>query len=384
MGTKYQVDGDDLTAIANKIRTKGGTSSQLSFPTGFEDAVDAIQTGITPTGTKNIDTNGTHDVTNYASANVAVPASAVDSGTKNINSNGTHDVTGYASANVSVPNTYTQSDEGKVVSSGTLVSQSSDTCTTNGVVDTTLINSLDVNVSGGQAAIVGVSNQTVVFGEVNQIFGSSPTEDVVFNFQDFYVNTHYFYKDVNTGANGTKKITFNCKGFNRTGTSNMNQMFNGCKAFDTVTFNCSVNPWVEMGAYSFAGANCYVENILGTPISLFTYNLQGTTSDSAFLGNTHLKEIRFYENYSRPKIGFPNSSLLSDDSLISLANGLTYASATSTLTLHATSKAKLQNIMGTVSQVTRGNETYDKFTASASGTVTLEDFITTTKGWTIA
>lgn len=119
MGTKYQVDGDDLTAIANKIRTKGGTSASLSFPTGFEDAVDNIQTGITPTGTKNINTNGTHDVTNYASADV------------------------------SVPNTYSQSDEGKVVSSGTLVAQTSDTCTSNGVVNTTLINSLDVNVSGG-------------------------------------------------------------------------------------------------------------------------------------------------------------------------------------------------------------------------------------------
>ena len=124
MGTIYAVDGDDLTAIANKIRTKGGTSSSLEFPTGFENAVDAIQTGITPSGTKNINTNGTHDVTNYASADVAVP------------------------------NTYTQSDEGKVVSSGTLVSQSSDTCTTNGVVDTTLINSLDVNVSGGGGQVV--------------------------------------------------------------------------------------------------------------------------------------------------------------------------------------------------------------------------------------
>lgn len=149
MGTKYQVDGDDLTAIANKIRSKGGTSASLEFPDGFKDAVDAIQTGITPTGTKNISTNGTHDVTNYASANVAVPASAVDTGTKNINSNGTHDVVGYASAAVSVPNSYSQSDEGKVVSNGALVAQTSDTVTQNGTVDTTLIDELTVNVSGG-------------------------------------------------------------------------------------------------------------------------------------------------------------------------------------------------------------------------------------------
>lgn len=150
MGTKYQVDGDDLTAIANKIRTKGGTSASLEFPDGFKDAVDAIQTGITPTGTKNINTNGTHDVTNYASANVAVPASAVDSGTKNITSNGNNqDVVGYAAVNVSVPNSYAAGDEGKVVSNGALVAQTSDTVTQNGTVDTTLISSLNVNVSGG-------------------------------------------------------------------------------------------------------------------------------------------------------------------------------------------------------------------------------------------
>jgi len=35
----------DLTAVANAIRTKGGTSAQLVFPSGFVDAIDAIETG---------------------------------------------------------------------------------------------------------------------------------------------------------------------------------------------------------------------------------------------------------------------------------------------------------------------------------------------------
>jgi hypothetical protein len=35
----------DLTAVANAIRTKGGTSAQLAFPAGFVSAVDAIPTG---------------------------------------------------------------------------------------------------------------------------------------------------------------------------------------------------------------------------------------------------------------------------------------------------------------------------------------------------
>ena len=75
---------------------------------------------------------------------------------------------------------------------------------------------------------------------------------------------------------------------------------------------------------------------------------------------------------------------MSDDTVVSLANGLSYASSASTLTLHADVKARLSTIMGTVSQVTRDSETYDKLTKSASGTVTLEYFINTTKGWTIA
>lgn len=60
---------------------------------------------VKPTGTLNIYDNGTENVTNYASVNVQVPASAVDSGTIDITENGTHDVIGYASANVNVPPT---------------------------------------------------------------------------------------------------------------------------------------------------------------------------------------------------------------------------------------------------------------------------------------
>lgn len=39
-----QLDAD-LTSVANAIRTKGGTSAQLAFPSGFVSAIDAIPTG---------------------------------------------------------------------------------------------------------------------------------------------------------------------------------------------------------------------------------------------------------------------------------------------------------------------------------------------------
>lgn len=45
MANEYLVNSADMTAVADAIRTKGGTSDALEFPGGFVDAVGAIQTG---------------------------------------------------------------------------------------------------------------------------------------------------------------------------------------------------------------------------------------------------------------------------------------------------------------------------------------------------
>lgn len=65
----------------------------------------------------------------------------------------------YSPVTVDVPNSYTAGDEGKVVSNGALVAQSSDTVTANDTYDTTLINSLTVNVSGGASPWTLVTEQ---------------------------------------------------------------------------------------------------------------------------------------------------------------------------------------------------------------------------------
>ena len=43
--TNYIVTDDELTDVADSIRTKGGTSALLEWPQGYIDAVDAIETG---------------------------------------------------------------------------------------------------------------------------------------------------------------------------------------------------------------------------------------------------------------------------------------------------------------------------------------------------
>lgn len=45
----YLVTDTELTSVANAIRTKGGTSANLSFPTEFVSAINNIPTGGTPT-----------------------------------------------------------------------------------------------------------------------------------------------------------------------------------------------------------------------------------------------------------------------------------------------------------------------------------------------
>ena len=43
---EYLTNTADLTAVADAIRTKGGTSAQLVYPAGFVSAIQAIQTGV--------------------------------------------------------------------------------------------------------------------------------------------------------------------------------------------------------------------------------------------------------------------------------------------------------------------------------------------------
>lgn len=157
--TYYDVQGQKFTDLDGNEKTyirPAGTKQIAQNGTAdvkkFEFAEVAVPASAVDEGTKQITQNGDgQDVIGYAAVDVNVPG-IVPAGTKQINQNGTHDVAQYASAEVNVPNTYSASDEGKVVQSGALVSQSSQTIEENGTYDTTLIDELTVNVSGGGGA----------------------------------------------------------------------------------------------------------------------------------------------------------------------------------------------------------------------------------------
>lgn len=56
----YKATTSEFQAVANAIRTKGGTSAQLEWPTGFANAVAALPSGAT-LGAKTITENGTYN-----------------------------------------------------------------------------------------------------------------------------------------------------------------------------------------------------------------------------------------------------------------------------------------------------------------------------------
>lgn len=166
-------------------------------------------------GTKNISANGTEDVTNYASVNVSVPQ---PSGTKNItisaNGTTTEDVTNYASASITanVPNSYSASDEGKVVDNGALVAQTSDTVTQNDTYDTTLINSLTVNVSGGGGTAplypIGYNKSSNEYLEINGLSGHVKFERYTNNSSDYYISLGLIGIGTGSGVPNNKPVWF--------------------------------------------------------------------------------------------------------------------------------------------------------------------------------
>ena len=173
-------------------------------------------------------------------------------------------------------------------------------------------------------------------------------------------------------------------------TFNADLRYNGVYALRKINLNFI--PLAGIYAFGFlygTNKNPYFEDLLGLNFMLVgggNYKI-GSFSNLGALKNITCKPNTLGQldmvASNRNWWNLSQSSLLTDDSLCQIANALC-ATYTSTLTLHATPKARCQSLMGTVSSVTDDTGTYDFFTQDASGTVSLADFITQMKGWTLA
>lgn len=161
-------------------------------------------------------------------------------------------------------------------------------------------------------------------------------------------------------------------------TEAINNLEQGATKITKLTLNTDRNP-VAGSQFLYNGS---IQRVLGTPLSATEFG--GNTIYRQF-NSSSLKEFYLVPNKVSAG-GTMSTGVLVDASLVSVANALKGGLATAqTLTIaNATTKAKCSTIMGTVSQVTDGDETYDFFTQDDSGTVTLADFISTVKGWTLA
>lgn len=101
MGNKLYEE-TSVQAIANAIRSKLGTDAVFKIG-DMATAVSSIPTGITPTGTLDIASNGTYDVTNYAQASVTVPQPSGNIDIIADQYEKTVDVTNYTQATVGNP-----------------------------------------------------------------------------------------------------------------------------------------------------------------------------------------------------------------------------------------------------------------------------------------
>lgn len=181
----------NLTTILGQINTKltaKGVTTGAETLAEVPDKIDTISvgTGIVPTGDKNIDTNGTHDVTDFANAVVNVPTGTART---------SNDVT-VSGRTVTVPAGLYSSQVQKSVESATQATPSLSVDTTNGIVTATSTQSAGFVASGTTSRTLdlktidtanfnenNIRNGVTIFGKTGNYGGGSASS--------VYIKTQY-------------------------------------------------------------------------------------------------------------------------------------------------------------------------------------------------
>ena len=182
------------------------------------------------------------------------------------------------------------------------------------------------------------------------------------------------FSNASQANRGVKKIKLTIKLLNATGSG----WFDGAKDLEEVEIHGienSVVSGINGSLFFYLPALKRITGIVFDGASAnWTY---ATKNNPIYLPSSALEEIRFVPNSMtyNGTYRFGQHGSLSSDSLVSIANAMDETNQTKQIELHATASAKLSAILGTVAD--------GAFSLNASGNVTLLDFITNTKGWTI-
>lgn len=208
----------------------------------------------------------------------------------NVTQNGVYNVpSGYVGFNpvtINVANSYSASDEGKVVSNGELVSQTSDTVTENDTYDTTLINSLTVNVP---------SSSTLITKNITQNGTYNASADNADGYSQVTVNvsgggtSHFCDVDFTKGNFIINNVTYDSNGATFPSTYNGYILIPFARAGMTIIFDVTSMTLASGSHRRF---------VMGTASTGFIYRSTGVWSfyASSTWENTSITDGSYFDN----------------------------------------------------------------------------------------